>query len=68
LSNAPAGAQPPADGLGPLRAALRQCDRDDNMFSKGVCVVKARHQHCGNNWGRVPECPMSRRNADPYAN
>lgn len=59
---------PPADGLGPLRAALRQCDREDNMFSKGVCVVKARHQHCGNHWGRVPDCPMSSRNNDPYAN
>ena len=78
LSNAPAPAPqppavtvitaPPADGLGPLRAALRQCDREDNMFSKGVCVVKARHQHCGNNWGRVPDCPMSSRNNDPYAN
>jgi hypothetical protein len=78
LSNAPAPAPqqpavtvitaPPADGLGPLRAALRQCDREDNMFSKGVCVVKARHQHCGNHWGRVPDCPMSSRNNDPYAN
>jgi Meckel syndrome type 1 protein len=51
-----------------LRAALRQCDSQDNMLSKGVCVVRARHQHCGSNWGKVPECPMSNRNNDPYSN
>jgi Meckel syndrome type 1 protein len=55
-----------AEGLGPLRAALRQCDRDDNLLTRGVCVVRARHQHCGSNWGKVPECPMSNRNNDPY--
>ena len=49
-------------------AALRQCDSQDNMLSKGVCVVRARHQHCGSNWGKVPECPMSNRNNDPYSN
>lgn len=62
------GTAPQGDGLGPLRAALRQCDSQDNMLSKGVCVVRARHQHCGSNWGRVPECPMSNRNNDPYSN
>lgn len=63
----PANPPPPvAEGLGPLRAALRQCDRDDNLLTRGVCVVRARHQHCGSNWGKVPECPMSNRNNDPY--
>ncbi|BEU94559.1 hypothetical protein ACDW_02640 [Acidovorax sp. DW039] len=57
---------PVAEGLGPLRAALRQCDRDDNLLTRGVCVVRARHQHCGSHWGKVPECPMSNRNNDPY--
>ena len=66
-SAAPAPA-PAGEGLGPLRAALRQCDSQDNMLSKGVCVVRARHQHCGSNWGKVPECPMSNRNNDPYSN
>ena len=67
----PSAAPAPAsagESLGPLRAALRQCDSQDNMLSKGVCVVRARHQHCGSNWGKVPECPMSNRNNDPYSN
>ena len=59
---------PPPDPLAPLRADLRQCDGESNILGKGVCVVRARHRHCGNHWGKVPECPLSQRNHDPYDN
>lgn len=66
---APVVAPAPApDPLGPLRADLRQCDGEPNILSKGVCVVRARHRHCGSHWGKVPECPLSQRSGDPYNN
>lgn len=59
---------PPPDPLAPLHADLRQCDGESNILGKGVCVVRARHRHCGTHWGKVPECPLAQRSRDPYDN
>lgn len=59
---------PPPDPLAPLRADLRQCDGEAHMLGKGMCVVRVRHRHCGNHWGKVPECPLGQRNDELHNN
>ena len=49
-------------GADRVRAALKQCDSESNLITKGICVVKVRHQTCGDLWGKIPECPMSQQN------
>ncbi|NIC42821.1 hypothetical protein HA630_17410 [Aquabacterium sp. A08] len=54
----------PASELDILRGALQRCDAKDNLLSKGACILKARHKHCGSLWGQVPECPLSNNNVN----
>jgi Meckel syndrome type 1 protein len=52
----PQGGKTPLDLL---RAELKVCDGKNNLLSRGACIIKARHKHCGDMWGKTPECPLS---------
>lgn len=63
---APVPAAPaPLAGADRVRAALRQCDGESNLFTKGFCVVKVRQLNCGDLWGKIPDCPLTKQNDSP---
>lgn len=41
-----------------LRADIRSCD-EHNVFSKVICIEKARWKHCPGHWGTISDCPSS---------
>lgn len=50
-----------ATDLGALRDALARCSAMGNDISTANCTAWARRNHCGDAWGRVPECPVGNR-------
>lgn len=41
-----------------LRADIRACG-EQNVFSRVVCIEKARWKHCPGHWGTIDDCPSS---------
>ena len=41
-----------------LRADIRACG-EQNVFSRVVCIEKARWKHCPGHWGSIDDCPSN---------
>ena len=42
-----------------LNADLKAC-REESVFSRIVCIEKARWKHCPGHWGTIDECPSNK--------
>jgi serine/threonine protein kinase len=58
-STSPAKAGPAAKGWkSALYADLKICEAE-SVFSRVVCIEKARWKHCPGHWGEIPDCPSA---------
>jgi serine/threonine-protein kinase len=65
---APAGGSPKSNAAGKttapgnwqaaLQSALKACEAE-SVFSRVVCIEKARWKHCPGHWGEIADCPSA---------